>query len=138
MQLPVDHLYFFSSQLQFAHSPSKSLSLRWAVCWKVQVSHLGEAAWRLLSRSCLFEGVVAPGDKKLTPTYFDLSHYWKCGEWGSTAQRMIVSSLRRHNKLSHRIILSYLVTNLSLVLRPRANFLLQDWLPRALCCGCAV
>lgn len=46
-----------------------------------------------------FKGVVVPGDNKLTPAYFDLSHYWWCGEWGSTAQDMIVSSLHKHNKL---------------------------------------
>lgn len=43
--------------------------------YTARTSHLGEAALKLLSRLCLFQGIVAPGDKKLTPTYFDLSHY---------------------------------------------------------------
>lgn len=73
-------------------------------------------------------------NKKSAPTYFDLSHHWKCDELGSTALNLIVSSLCRHHKLwvtGSSWVTRWLIWGHSWGLGPTSC--LQYWLVRTMC-----
>lgn len=72
------------------------------------------------------------GNTKPTPTYFDLSHHWKCDELGSTAPNLIVFRLHRNNKLwviGSSWVISWLIRGCSWGFGPISR--LQYWLAGA-------